>query len=132
MFGQLADKYGRTKMFMVTMGIIALFSAASASSPKFGKTGNGLFVWLAVMRFFLGLGNFYSLLVSSYCYSKSHFSYFRNWRRISSVCDDYCSELDKRNVRTKHGYRNLLTRLWQPCRCCFLRRLDLRRGIPLC
>lgn len=54
MFGQLADRYGRTKMFMITMGIIGLFSALSAGAPKLG--GEGVFVWLAVARFFLGLG----------------------------------------------------------------------------
>jgi MFS family permease len=67
-FGKLADRYkdhylpllnlrfGRTRMFMITMVMIALFSILSAAAPILDNTGKGTFIWLSVMRFFLGLG----------------------------------------------------------------------------
>jgi len=55
-FGRLADRFGRTQMFLVTMGIIALFSTTSAAAPEMGKHHIGLVYWLVISRFLLGLG----------------------------------------------------------------------------
>lgn len=49
-------RYGRTKMFLVTLGIIGVFSAMSAAAPVLGNHSIGLYVWLVVSRFGLGLG----------------------------------------------------------------------------
>src|ERR1700754_1106188 len=48
LFGSLADRYGRRRMFMINLGVFSAFSLLAAAAPDLG--------WLAVLRFCAGLG----------------------------------------------------------------------------
>jgi MFS family permease len=47
-FGRLADKWGRKKLFMITLGVYLAATVLTAFSPNYA--------WFAVMRFFTGAG----------------------------------------------------------------------------
>ena len=55
-FGYLGDKLGRLRMFVWTLLIMVVLSVISSFAFDTSKQNDSLYVWVAITRFFLGIG----------------------------------------------------------------------------
>jgi MFS transporter, PHS family, inorganic phosphate transporter len=56
LFGFLGDKYGRLKMFVWTLVIMVFLCIVSSFAFDTQHQNDSLYVWIAISRFFLGIG----------------------------------------------------------------------------